>query len=248
MGQGHAIYREDYIIAAGEALEHKKGSAVSAWEVFDSLGKRGKFERVEKIWAVHVGSRNVTAATVADDLPEQFVTGLDQAIGVAATSIRALMAGESARQTASHLRQIQRLESQHADEITKCEDKIAALKEENANWSAEVSRLGDREEELTRELERERDLRRKAEDAASRALPLPWPLPILGDRVPLVSPIRLAPPSPSDRPVPLVDRFRRDPSRSEARWSTTGDDASEGSNSETPPTSSADPNQMELPI
>ncbi|MBP1804667.1 hypothetical protein [Rubellimicrobium aerolatum] len=224
MAQGRTLNTQEDIIATGQALEREKGvGMVTAWDVFKALGSKGKYSRIEELWNQHLSSRTTAPIAEADELPEQLVIGIESALATAATGIRALCAAANARQTASHVRQVQSMDSHHADVVAAYNIKVESLEKAFAARGEELSHLAHREEELMEELERERVLRRAAEEAAARATRLPWSLPVVGDHVPLVSPLRTIPVELDGRPAPDASQARRNTVR-RAKSAPTAED------------------------
>lgn len=66
-----SIHTAEDIIEAGEKLKSADGGTAEAWEVFKSLGSRGKFDRVREIWDGHVAAKSAAPATSEADLAVQ---------------------------------------------------------------------------------------------------------------------------------------------------------------------------------
>ena len=247
MGQKHTLHTPEEIIAAGGALEAANpGKTVTAWEIHKKLGGRGNYPRLERIWEEHVATSSSAPAQgpAHHELPEQLVTGVATALETTLTAILSLMDHDAKRRTELYLGRMQVQDSQHANEM-------ARKMEENANWREEVIRLVAQVEELTRDLEQERALRRAAEQAAQEAAAartVTWRLPVVGESIPLVSPTRVAPLERPVRPEPIASRHRRGSSRSEAHHAEATEVPAVISERGIPPVLPADPDQIELPI
>lgn len=101
------LYTQDRIIAAGEDLETETDDPVEAWQVFQALGGRGRFDRVRAIWEGHVAARSAAPATVSEELPFEVDAELSRALDVLNGAIRQLFIKSAANRMQDTARQLE---------------------------------------------------------------------------------------------------------------------------------------------
>lgn len=114
-----SIHTAENIIEAGEKLKSADGGTVEAWEVFKSLGSRGKFDRVREIWDGHVAAKSAAPASGEADLPDDIECGIETAMKSFVADIRRPLAAHLLQLTADHVRQLQLLQKQHSTDMSK---------------------------------------------------------------------------------------------------------------------------------
>lgn len=101
------LHSNDDIIAEGEALEAKTDGPVEAWQVFQALGGRGKFDRVRTIWEGHVAARSAAPATSCEDLPPEVDAEISRALDGLNGAIRQLFVKFAAKRMQDTARQLE---------------------------------------------------------------------------------------------------------------------------------------------
>lgn len=132
------IFTNDQIIKAGEALERETpGREIDAWRVYDRLGLRGKFERVQEIWNAHRDARKGNDSSVSEyeePMPDQFRADLDKLFGDFGNGIEGLFKRYDSHISSQFNRQIRILQEDHSRVV-------AEVREELAFWQNRAAAL-----------------------------------------------------------------------------------------------------------
>jgi|GEM_PF-2997712 len=115
-----ALYSNEDIITAGEQLKAAAaGAPVLPWEVFQALGGRGKYDRVRDIWEGHVAARSSSPVSQTAELPAEVDAAIVGGLDDLGASIRQLFLSHFAGLAADHVRQLQIVHKQHADDLAR---------------------------------------------------------------------------------------------------------------------------------
>lgn len=113
-----AIYSNEDIITAGEQLKAASaGIPVLAWEVFQALGGKGKYDRVREIWEGHLTAHSASPMSQMEELPADVDAAIVGGLDTLGASIRQLFLSHFAGLVADHVRQLQLVHKQHSDEL-----------------------------------------------------------------------------------------------------------------------------------
>ena len=113
-----AIYSNGDIITAGEQLKAASaGIPVLAWEVFQALGGKGKYDRVREIWEGHLTAHSASPMSQMEELPADVDAAIVGGLDTLGASIRQLFLSHFAGLVADHVRQLQLVHKQHSDEL-----------------------------------------------------------------------------------------------------------------------------------
>ncbi len=124
------INTHEAIFAAGEELEAANPSAViEPWEVYKSLGGRGKFDRVRDIWEAHQASRSAIPTVETEELPTDVAAALNAALATLEATICKLFVAHSAGLVSDQIRQMQLAHNQHSTEMNNLKSQLEYWRE-----------------------------------------------------------------------------------------------------------------------
>ncbi|WP_037256186.1 hypothetical protein [Roseobacter sp. SK209-2-6] len=193
-----AIFSEEDIIKAGQALEKKLGRPVSAWEVFKEMGQRGKLSRFQEVWEAHAADKSAEAVQVTV-LPTDVETRLETALTAFRDEFTSVLGGIVRELQEEHLRQTDLARRDHMNQEPVLLNKVEAMSGELEFMRNRVKELEKEAEEVTAaeapsDAPAEPSAPAKAPVAAAKAAPKSPNRPVKNSQVKKTS--RPAPPKP----------------------------------------------------
>ena len=141
-----AIFSEEDIIKAGQALENQLGRPVSAWEVFKEMGQRGKLSRFQEVWEAHAADKSAEAVQEIA-LPTDVETRLETALKALRDEFTNVRAGIVRELQEEHLRQTDLARRDHMNQESILLNKVEAMSGELEFMRTRVKELEEEAEE-----------------------------------------------------------------------------------------------------
>ncbi|SNR35063.1 replication region DNA-binding N-term [Puniceibacterium sediminis] len=122
-----AIHTQAEIIRSGEALALELGDDPRPWQIFEKLGKQGKFDRVKKIWEQHRAEQNDAPSHSEIVLPDDAEARIDAGLQALRASMQQLIARLIATQQEEWHRNLSLQQRDHQSEMEKLRGEKANL-------------------------------------------------------------------------------------------------------------------------
>lgn len=138
------IFTEQQIIETAEALMSENGREPRPWEIYQSLGGRGKLARVESVWTAHREKLSVENVDVGVPVPDEMTEKLKTAVSSFEVEIQALIASLCSQHAARLNRRTEDFEAEIANLKACNSEEMKRLCEENAYLTAMIDEVQDR--------------------------------------------------------------------------------------------------------
>ena len=156
------IHNEDAIIAKGQELQKRSNGEVTAWQIHQALGGRGKLSRFEEIWNTYLQSKSSKQPDVQPVLPEEAEAQIEAGLDGLRGQMHNMLTGVIANMQAQNGRQASMMARDHEIALSK-------KAEENLYLGRVIQELEDEVSELETALAHEHARAELAEKSLAEA-------------------------------------------------------------------------------